>query len=117
MTQQDDLGLGDVLDSLLTRLDLSWLGPDPEDTTDMLEVVLIFVQSMKEERVEAPTEQNVVVNDGDEGEITRFVKGTPQIHLEYYHYETCTLYCFLCALFQTLRPLTMPWRMIAWKMR
>ncbi len=80
-TEQDDLGLGDVLDSLLTRLDLSWLGPDPEETTEMLEVVLIFVRAMEEEEEEEAEitkerkEEGGGEEEEEEGAVTKLIKG------------------------------------------
>ncbi len=79
---EDDLGLGDVISSLLTRLDLSWLGPEPEETAELLEFVLVFVEAMEGEDEKAEEEEDVCAapkqqefEEEEDGEVTKFIRG------------------------------------------
>ncbi len=77
---ETDLGLSDVMDSLLTQLDLSWLGPDPEATGELLDVVLIFVQALDQPAGVQQEPAKVDITDCDIGSVTQLLLGENTVH-------------------------------------
>ena len=77
----DQPGLRDTLNNLLNQLDVSWSKNEPELTTEILEIILIFVKSFEnhEENEQVENKEDPEKDwrrwNEDEGAITRLLLG------------------------------------------